>query len=107
MAIVTDLPEDATVIDLDAARKARAEARAESAAPDTYIKLAAGYVPVKAEFSLSVIEHLRKGEVADALAALLTDPADADVLIADGVSAQDINVIMAFVGSSLGEASAS
>lgn len=107
MAIATTLPEDATVIDLGAARKARAEARAKAGESDTYIKLAAGYVPVNPEFSLAVVENLKDGQIKRALASLLSDPEDVDALIDFGVSAQDVNVIVSFIGSSLGEASAS
>lgn len=107
MALIKEAPADATVIDLGAARQARAEARAEQGIVDSYIKLDAGYVPVKAEFALALVENLKDGEVRKALADLLADPADVDALLDAGLSAQDINVIVAFIGSSLGEASAS
>lgn len=107
MAITTDAPKDAAVIDLGAARKARAEERAKQGVPETYIKLDAGYVPVKAEFTLALVENLKDGDIRAAILDLLADPADVDTLLASGLSAQDVNVIVSHIGNSLGEASAS
>lgn len=107
MAILTEAPEAANIIDLDAARKARAEARAESGGEVTVIKLAAGFVECRPEFSLSVVEKLRSSDIRGALADLLLDPADTDALLAEGVTAQDLGVIVSFVGASVGEALAS
>lgn len=107
MAIITTLPEDATVVDLGAGRKARAEARAAAGQTAPYIKVEAGYIETRGEFSLGVVEDLKDGNVRAALTSLLADPEDADVLLADGLSAQDFGVIVEFIGSSVGEALAS
>jgi hypothetical protein len=107
MAILKEAPAGANVLDLGAARAARAEARAATGAVDPVIKLTAGFVPIKPEFDVTVAELLVGGKIREALAALLVDPADVDSLISEGISAQDLNAIVAFVGASVGESQAS
>lgn len=104
MAILDSIPEGAQVIDLDKARIARAEARESK----TFVKLSAGYVEVKPEIALESAEAFEAGRVREGIQALLVDPADVDVLYKDGLSAEDLAVIVEHVsGKTLGELSAS
>ncbi len=107
MAILQKAPTGAKVFDLDQARAARAEARAASGEPNPLIKLAAGYVEVKPEFDITVGETLASGRIRDALLGLLLDPADVDVLTEGGLSAQDLNAIVQWLGATMGESLAS
>lgn len=107
MAILKDAPAGAQVLDLGAARAARAEARVAAGAPNPVLKLSAGYVEVHPEFSVTIGETLKAGEIREALQSLLVDPNDVDALIEEGISALDINEILTFLGASLGEATAS
>jgi hypothetical protein len=104
MAIIKNLPDGASVIDLGAARVARAEAKEAK----SYIKLAAGFIQVKTEIPLEVAFAFEEGRILDGLASMLADPADADSLIKDGLTAEDLEVIIGHVsGKSLGESEAS
>lgn len=104
MAILNELPKGAEVLDLGAARVARAEARTTQ----NFIKLTAGYIEAKGEVPISSAILIAKGEIEGALAALLVDPADVDALIADGLTANDIEAITMFVtGKTVGELQAS
>jgi len=80
MALISSLPEGATVLDLAAERVARQEARAAQGLGDPYIKLEAGYVQVNAEVPLAAAFLLQDGKVKEGLALLLADTADVDVL---------------------------
>lgn len=107
MAILSSAPEGARVLDLDAARAARAEARAASGQSLPVIKVAAGYVPVCAEIDIECVEDFTAGRFRDGLARLLSDPADVGVLI-DGLTKDDLETITKFVtGATLGESPAS
>lgn len=104
MAIVSELPEGAEVLDLNAARVARAEARSSK----SFIKLAAGYVETKAEVPISAAFNIQSGDIAGALGELLADPKDFDALVADGLTSGDIEAITIFIaGKSAGESKAS
>ena len=104
MAILETIPEGAAVIDLDAARIARAEARESK----TFIKLSVGYVEVKPEIALESAEAFQQERVRDGIALLLSDPADVDALYKDGISAEDLAVIVEHIsGKTLGELQAS
>ena len=104
MAILDSIPDGAKVIDLEAARVARAEARESK----TYVKLSAGFVEVKPEIALESAEAFEEGRVRDGISSLLADPADVDALYKDGISAEDLAVIVEHVsGKTLGELSAS
>ena len=104
MAILSDAPKGADVLDLGAARAARAEARAS----DPYIKLSAGYVQANAEVRIDSALKIDQGDVRGVLSALVIDPADVDVLLEDGLTAQDIQAIMQWItGFSVGESPAS
>ena len=107
MAILKEAPAGAQVLDLGAARAARAEARAAAGETNPVIKLSAGYVEVKPEFDVTIAETLTAGRVRDALKSLLADPDDVEALIEEGITAPDLNEIVTFVGASLGEATAS
>jgi len=105
MAIVKKAPAGAKVFDLPAARTARAEARAGE--PSSFIKLSAGYVEIKPELEISVLDLLNEGSIKEAFVRLFVDPKDADALFAEGVSDQDAKAIFEFVaGKSLGELTA-
>lgn len=100
MAIISELPKDATVLDLGAARVARAEARSSK----SYIKLAAGYVEVATEVPIAAAFSINDGDIKGAIALLIADPADVDALLADGLTSGDIEEITKFItGKSLGE----
>lgn len=104
MAILESVPEGAKVIDLDAARVARAEARESK----TYVKLSVGFVEVKPEIALESAEAFMEERIREGISFLLADPADVDVLYKDGLSAEDLGVIVEHIsGKSLGELQAS
>ena len=108
MAILKTAPAGARVLDLGGARAARAEARAAAGESNPVIKLSAGYIELNSEVGLEVAILLQGENIKGGLAGLLADPADVDLLIADGVSAEDLELLMKFVtGVSLGEFSAS
>jgi len=108
MSILTDAPEGAKVLDLSAARVARAEARAASGEGMSVIKVDAGYVQVKAELDLEAAEDFLAGRFRAGLTKLLADPADVDALLADGLSKGDLDAIGEFItGTTQGESLAS
>lgn len=108
MAILASAPEGAKVLDLDAARAARAEARAAAGEANPLLKIDAGYIEVRPEVDLLCAEDFTAGRISDGLTKLLADPADAPVLLAHGLSQQDLEQIVSFVtGVSLGESRAS
>ena len=104
MAILSEAPKGAEILDLGAARAARAEAR--SGQP--YIKLSAGYVPANAEVRIDTAFLIDQGDVKGTLACLVTDPDDVEALLKDGLTAQDIQAIMQWItGLTVGESQAS
>jgi hypothetical protein len=104
MAIVADLPNDADVLDLGAARKARAEVRAAEGKGSLFLKLSAGYVEVHPEVPLDAAIRFQAEDLKGGLGMMLVDPADADVLFAEGLTATDLKEIVEFAsGKSLGE----
>ena len=105
MALVKKAPAGAKVFDLPAARSARAEARKDE--PAVFLKLSAGYVEIKPELDIFVIEELLQGQVKPALIRLFVDPTDADALLKEGISDEDMRAIFEFAaGKPLGEFSA-
>lgn len=104
MAITNEAPKGAAVLDLEAARAARVEARVAAGEANPVIKLAAGYVEVNAEVDVLSAEDFAAGRIRDGLAKMLADPADIDVLVEHGLSAEDLKAIVEFIsGVSLGE----
>lgn len=104
MAILTTLPGDANVLDIQAERAARAEVRAAAGKGNSYVKLAAGYVAIKPELPIDLAIRLQDEDLKGALMGLLADPDDVDALLADGLSAEDLSAILTFItGKSLGE----
>lgn len=104
MAILNSAPDGANVHDLGAARAARSEARAAQGTSSAFLKLDAGYVQIKAEFPLTVAFDFQAENIKAGLAGLLTDPADVDLLLEDGLTASDLTEITQFIaGFSLGE----
>ena len=104
MAILNEAPKGAKVLDLEAGRVARAEARAADGAANPVIKLAAGFVEVLPEVTIAVATAFEQGNIREGLAGLLVDPADVDALFADGLTAKDMEEITKFLsGLSLGE----
>jgi hypothetical protein len=102
MSIRDSAPEGAEVLDLGAARAARAEARVGKALP--VIKLAAGFVEVSPEMDVLSADDFAAGRIREGLAKLLADPADVDELVKGGISKDDLEQIVQFVtGNSLGE----
>lgn len=108
MAILSTAPEGARVLDLDAARAARAEARAAAGEGLPVIKVSAGYVEVSPEVDLIAGEDFLAGRFREGLALLLADPSDVDAVLAGGLSKDDLNAIGEFItGLSVGESPAS
>ena len=102
MSILKKAPEGVEVLDLAPIRAARAEAL--SGKPLRMIKIAAGYVEVKAELDVMAADDFALNHIRSGLSKLLADPADVDVLVKDGLTKDDINTIVEFVtGNSLGE----
>lgn len=102
MALIKKVPTGAKVFDLPAARAARAEARVGE--PAVYLKLSAGYVEIKPELDIFVVEELLEGQVKPALVRLFVDPSDADALLKEGISDADMKAIFEFAaGKALGE----
>lgn len=108
MAILSEAPAGANILDLGQARAARAEARAAAGEGNPLVKLTAGYVEVKPEFDIFIGELLMVGKTRDALTGLLVHPEDVDALIGEGLTPADLNAIVEFIGGvTLGEAQAS
>ena len=106
MTIAKKAPVGAKVLDLQSARTARAEARAGE--PAAYLKLSVGFVEIKPEMDIFVIEDLKVGNVKSALTRLFADPKDAEAVFAEGITDDDFKSIVEFsAGKSLGEFSAS
>jgi hypothetical protein len=104
MSIISDLPKGAEVLDLGAARAARAEARAADGQGSLFLKLSAGYVEVHPEIPLEAAFSFKAEDIRGGLTMLLVDPSDVDALLADGLTAQDLEQIILFAsGKSLGE----
>ena len=107
MTIRKKVPEGAEVLDLGAARAARAEARAAEGLGAKFLKISAGFIEVKVEIPVEVAFTLQS-DIKAGLAGILVDPADVDALLADGLTAQDLEAMTDLVtGKSLGESSAS
>ena len=108
MTILKKAPEGSEVLDLGAARAARAEARAEKGEGNPYLKLTAGFVQVKPEIPLIAAFMFQAEHIEAGLKEMLVDPTDVDALLADGLTAEDMKELAKFVtGKSLGESSAS
>lgn len=106
MAIISNLPEGANVLDLDAARVARAEARAKDGKGWPFLKLSAGYVAVHAEIPVAAAFLFGEQKIREGLQLVLVDPEDIDLLWED-LTAEDMNEIANFItGKSLGESQA-
>ncbi len=105
--IRSEAPEGANVLDLAALRVARQEARAAAGKTVSLIKLAAGYVEVVPEVPLEAAFAFEQGDLKGGLSSMLTDPADVDALLADGLTGEDIKAISNFLQAELGEAAAS
>lgn len=108
MSIRSEAPAGAQVLDLDAARAARAEARVAAGDVNPVIKLAAGFVDVNPEFDVLAAENFSKGDIRGGLTKILADPADIDELVKGGLSTDDLESIVKFVtGVELGESTPS
>lgn len=104
MAILSEVPTGSNVLDIGAARAARAEVRAAEGKSTSFVKLSAGFVEVRSEFALQTAFDFKAEDLRAGLAGLLVDPADVDVLLADGLTAQDLTEITKLVsGATLGE----
>lgn len=104
MALITSVPEGSKVVDLDASRIARAEARTEK----TYIKLSVGFIEVNPEIALAASEDFEAGRIREGIASLLIDASDVDVLYEAGFTAEDLATVIEYVsGKTLGESQAS
>jgi hypothetical protein len=104
MAILETAPDGAQILDLGAARAARAEARTAAGDPNPVIKLTAGFVEVTPEVDVLSAEDFAAGQIRSGLSKLLIDPADVDELVKGGLSAEDLEQIVTFItGKRLGE----
>jgi len=103
--ILTEAPAGARVLDFAPARAARAEARAARGEPAAFIKLAVGYVGVRAEIPLEAAILLEESKLREGLAGILTDPSDIDALLADGLATNDLEALVELItgGVKLGE----
>lgn len=102
MSILSEAPAGAEVIDLAAARAARAEVDATQ--PPVLLKIEAGYIQLKREVDVLCAEDFSEGHIRDGLSKLLEDPADIDELVKRGLSKADLEAIVNHVtGSTLGE----
>ena len=102
MAILKTAPEGAQVLDLNAARVARAEARGGKANP--VVKLAAGFVEISPEVDVIAAELLSDGHFRAGLTLILVDPTDIDALLEGGLSKDDLEALVGFItGLTLGE----
>lgn len=103
MAIISKLPEGATVLDLAAERAARQEARAAQGLGDPYIKLEAGYVQVVPEVPLAAAYLFQDERIQEGLELLFADKADAET-IWPTLTAGDFEAIVKFItGKTPGE----
>lgn len=103
MSILKQAPKGSEVLDLGAARAARAEARAAAGKGRSFIKLTVGYVEVKPEIPLSVADDLVNEKVREGLAGILADPDDVAALLGE-ITQNDVEELAAFItGTSLGE----
>ena len=108
MSILKAAPEGANVLDLAETRRTRAEIRAGKGEGAPFLKLAAGYVEVKPEIPLISAFLFQAEKIEEGLRAMLADPSDAQALLDDGLSADDLGELAKFVaGKSLGESLAS
>src|SRR5207302_1334020 len=100
-----DAPSGVAVLDLGAARAARQEARAKDGGGNPYLKLAAGYVEVRAEVPISAIDDMQSGRLSAGVAKIIADPGDLDALLDDGLTDDDIGAILSFIagGDAAGE----
>ncbi len=104
MSIRKDAPEGAQILDLGAARAARSEA----GQTNPFLKLTAGFVEVRTEVPLTAMDAFTAGNLTRGLTSLLADPADATVLLEDGLTTADVAAIIRFIsGLDQGESSAS
>jgi len=106
MAIISKLPEGASVLDLAAERVARQEARSAQGLGEPFIKLEAGYVQVVPEVPLSAADLFRQEKVREGLELLLADKADIDALWPT-LTAEDFSAVVGFItGKTPGESQA-
>lgn len=103
MSVLKEAPEGSPVLDLGAARVARAEARAAAGEGNPFVKVSAGYIEVLPEIAISVAVTLEAGDIQKGLAGLLVDPADVGALLEE-LTSKDVEALTSFItGSSLGE----
>jgi hypothetical protein len=98
VSIRKDAPEGAHVLDLSAARAARAEARAAAGEGNPFLKLTVGYVEVKAEVPLAAMDFFTASDLTKGISALVADPEDVQTLLDDGLSTEDVTAILKFIG---------
>jgi len=106
MALLSSLPEGATVLDLEAERAARAEVRASQGVGALYVKISAGYIEVNPEVPLAAAYLFQDEKIHEGLALLLADPADIDILWPT-LTADDMKALTSFIsGKTPGESKA-
>lgn len=104
MSVLQVAPDGSQVLDLDAARAARAEARAAAGTPSQYLKISAGYVELAPEIDVLAAEDFSRGEITVGLAKILADPTDIAAIVEVGLTKRDLEQIVGFItGTTLGE----
>ena len=102
MAILKTAPDGADVLDLAAARTARAEAHAWE--PYPLIRLAAGFVEVRREIDVTAADDFAAGKFKPGLMKLLVDATDVEELVKGGFTRDDLDAVTRFItGRHLGE----
>lgn len=102
MAILQTAPEGAEVIDIAAARAARAEV--DATLPPVLVKIDAGYVQLSREIDVLCADDFTDGHIRAGLAKILQDPADIDAIVSYGLSKDDLEQIVNYItGKTLGE----
>jgi len=102
MTIQQQAPDGAQIVDLVAARAARAEV--DASLPPALLKIDAGYIEIRREIDVLSAEDFTNGQFRAGLSKLLADPADVDELVAFGLSKGDLELIVNYItGKTLGE----
>lgn len=102
MSILSEAPAGAEIIDLAAARAARAEV--DATLPPVLLKIDVGYIQLARDIDVLCAEDFTEGHFRTGLSKLLADPTDIDAIITYGLSKDDLEKIIQYVtGVALGE----
>lgn len=102
MTVLQEAPEGAAVIDIVAARAARAEVDAQL--PPIFLKIDAGFIELRRELDVLCAEDFVDGRFRAGLSKILADPADVEPIVAYGLSSADLERLIEHItGKPLGE----